>query len=241
MQSSLSDYNFRRESNLLLRRLAGGRGYLMPAPEGRLWHLFTKRTGFCRPIAELDAELVEAMLRARMLARRPGGGLMAAEAESGKPRAPRWLDQLDPTLVEASERLAQDYERAQLDARVTAVWDAALLPTGTRRAGGEKAISNAALSARARVHAALEAVGPELSGLLCEVCCLSVGVEQAERRLGLAARSGGALLKVALTRLARHYGLLVAETRRGNAALKHWAAPGYRPRLSVTPAKTGVP
>lgn len=233
MHSSLSDYNFRRESNLLLRRLAGGRGYLMPAPEGRLWHLFTKRTGFCRPIAELDAELVEAMLRGGMLARRPGGGLMAQEEGAAKSRPGRWLDQLDPTLVEASERLAQDYEWAGLDARVTALWDQALLPSGRKRSGGEKEVSNAALSARARVHAALEAVGPELSGLLCEVCCLSAGVEQAERRLGLAARSGGALLKVALTRLARHYGLDATERSRRRAALRQWGAPGYRPRLAI--------
>ncbi|MBL8895053.1 MAG: hypothetical protein JNJ53_10655, partial [Rhizobiales bacterium] len=58
MVSSLSDYNFRRESNLLIRRMAGGRGYLMPAPEGDAWHLFTKRTGFARPVAELDAGFV---------------------------------------------------------------------------------------------------------------------------------------------------------------------------------------
>ncbi|MBL8905866.1 MAG: hypothetical protein JNM20_04235 [Rhizobiales bacterium] len=235
MQSSLSDYNFRRESRLLLRRMAGGRGYLMPAPEGGFWHLFTKRTGFVRGVAELDGDFVNAMLRARLLVRRPGGGLMAAEAGTGGPRSLRWLDRLDPALVEASERLAQDYERSALGARVTALWDAALLPSGTKRAGGEKEISDAALSARARLHAALEAVGPELSGLLCEVCCLSAGVEQAERRLGLAARSGGALLKVALTRLARHYGLAGSAAPRRRASLKQWGMPDYRPRMSVDP------
>jgi hypothetical protein len=241
MQSSLSDYNFRRESNLLLRRMAGDRGYLMPAPQGGLWHLFTKRTGFCRPVAELDADFIDAMLRAQMLARRPGGGLMAPGEGGGKKRAGRWLDQLDPMLVEASERLAQDYERAQLDARVTALWDEALLPAGRKRTPDEKEVSNAALCARARVHAALQAVGPELSGLLCEVCCLSAGVEQAERRLGLAARSGGALLKLALTRLARHYGLDATDKPRRRAPLRQWGAPDYRPRLPVTPAKAGVP
>ena len=66
MHSSLSDYIFRRESNLMMRRMAGGRGYLMPAPNGDLWHLFTKRTGFARPVAELDANFVDAMLRSHM-------------------------------------------------------------------------------------------------------------------------------------------------------------------------------
>lgn len=233
MQSSLSDYNFRRESNLLMRRMAGGRGYLMPAPAGDLWHLFTKRTGFARAVAELDSNFVEAMLHAQMLARRPGGGLMVPEENAAKQGPARWLDQLDPNLVEASERLALDYERAELDARVTALWDAALLPSGRKRVGGEKEVSNAAVSARARVHAALEAVGPELAGLLCEVCCLSAGVEQAERRFGLAARSGGALLKVALTRLARHYGLVGSGSPRRRPSLRQWGTPDYRPAMRV--------
>jgi hypothetical protein len=148
MVSSLSDYNFRRESNLLIRRMAGGRGYLMPAPEGDLWHLFTKRTGFARPVAELDAGFVETLLRSHRLARRPGGGLMAPEEGAGKYKAARWMDGLDETLSDAAERLALDYERAGLSSRVTALWDPALLPSGSKRAGGEKEISNAALSAR---------------------------------------------------------------------------------------------
>lgn len=233
MESSLSDYNFRRESALLTRRLAGGRGYLLPAPEGDLWHLFTKRTGFSRAVAELDAGFVAAMLRSQMLVKRPGGGLMAADGEPGKPKPARWLNQVDTVLAEAGERLAQDYERAELSSRVTALWDQALLPSGSRRAGGEKEISNAALSARGRVHAALESVGPELSGLLCEVCCLSAGIEQAERRLGLAARSGTALLQVALTRLARHYGFLGAYVPRRRASLRQWGTPDFRPRLGI--------
>jgi hypothetical protein len=233
MVSTLSDSNFRRESNLLVRRMSGGRGYLMPAPSGGNWHLFTKRTGFARAVAELDTGFVEAMLRGQMLARRPGGGLMAPEEITARPRPARWLDQFDATLVEASQRLARDYEQADLEGRVTALWDQALLPAGRKRSGTEKEVSNAALSARARVHAALQEVGPELSGLLYDVCCLSAGVEQAERRLGLAARSGGALLKVALTRLARHYGLDNSQTPRRRAPLRQWGTADYRPRLSV--------
>jgi len=233
MQASFSDYQFHRESTLLLRRMAGGRGYLMPAGSSPdLWHLFTRRTGFQRPVAELDAGFVDAMRRARLLERRPGGGLMAAEEGSGKPAAQRGPSQLDPALADAAERLAQDYERAQLGGRITALWDPALLPSGTKRAGGEKEISSAAEAARERVHAALDAVGPELSGLLCEVCCLSAGVEQAERRLGLAARSGRPLLQVALSRLARHYGLSETAAPRRRGAAKQWGLPDYRPAMA---------
>ena len=56
---------------------------------------------------------------------------------------------------------------------------------------------------------------------LVEVCCLAAGIEQAERMLELPQRSGKAVLALALTALARHYGLLEATA----------AAGGRRPAL----------
>jgi hypothetical protein len=74
----------------------------------------------------------------------------------------------------------------------------------------------------------MEAVGPELGGILAQVCCLSAGLEQAERLLNLPQRSGKAVLGLALTALARHYGLLASTRRPG---VMQWGLADYRPAI----------
>jgi hypothetical protein len=68
--------------------------------------------------------------------------------------------------------------------------------------------SEKVIEAKERYYSALAAVGPELSGILVEICCHATGIESAERLLGLPRRSGKAVLQLALTRLARCYGML---------------------------------
>ena len=75
---------------------------------------------------------------------------------------------------------------------------------------------------------ALDAVGPELATMLAQVCCLAAGLEQAERVMDLPQRSGKAVLGLALTALARHYGML--EAPRGGG-LKSWGLADYRPAI----------
>ena len=132
----------------------------------------------------------------------------------------------DPQYL-AGERLRMDFERALLARRTTTNWDAA----GAGGRGGNMAaeLSEQALAARQRYAAALEAVGPELASILAQVCCLSAGIEQAERMLNLPQRSGRAVLGLALTALARHYGL-IAPPRRG-AGVLGWGLADYRPRM----------
>jgi hypothetical protein len=128
----------------------------------------------------------------------------------------------------AGERLRADFERAKLAKRVTSTWD--LTAAAGRSAGNAAAdVSDGALAARQRFHAALDAVGPELGSILYQVCCLAAGIEQAERLLELPQRSGKAVLGLGLSALARHYGLV-----RGQAAVqgaRHWAMPDYRPPI----------
>ena len=68
--------------------------------------------------------------------------------------------------------------------------------------------------ARVRVAKALEALGPGLSDIVFRVCCFLEGLETAEKRLGWSARSGKVVLKIALERLAKHYGISAALERR---------------------------
>lgn len=233
MAPSLSDYHLQRESGLLLRRLKDGRGYVQEIAGTGLWHLFTRRTGFTRPAAEIDASFIEALRKAQLLVPRPGGGLMAAEEDARRPSTVRFLAQIERPLAEAADRLARDYECAQFGARVTSNWDPALGATNGRRVVGEREVSNATLTARDYVHAALAAAGPQFSAILCEVCCLSAGIEQAERRLGLPRRSGRAHLIAGLTRLARHYGFTAAGSELHRRTIRHAGLPDFRPALEI--------
>lgn len=127
----------------------------------------------------------------------------------------------------AGERLRSDFERAMLGRRTTTDWEAAGM--GSRTGHVTADLSDGAIAARQRYVAALDAVGPELAGMLAQVCCLSAGLEQAERLLSLPQRSGKAVLGLGLTALARHYGLLTAEQRRKD--VRHWGLADYRPAI----------
>ena len=128
----------------------------------------------------------------------------------------------------AGERLRMDFERAMLARRTTTNWDMA----GAGGRGGAIAaeLSDGAIAARQRYVKALEAVGPELASMLAQVCCLSAGLEQAERLLNLPQRSGKAVLALGLTALARHYGLLEPGGRRND--VRHWGLDDYRPGIA---------
>ena len=135
----------------------------------------------------------------------------------------------------AGERLAADFQRAQLAPRVTANWSAIVPGRRMRRAapGAGVELSDNAVAARTRVHRALAAVGPELAGILLDVCCLDVGLEAAERAQRWPQRAGKVVLQLALTGLARHYGLLPPEPPPGAHRLRHWGSDDYRPNLDV--------
>jgi len=139
---------------------------------------------------------------------------------------------LDPASVAAGERLRADFERGQMQPRVTANWSAAV--ANGRRDGGQGGLADltvAALSARRRVEEALGAVGPEFSGILLDSCCFLKGIEEIERERQWPARSAKLVIALGLAALARHYGLTSEATGATGARLRHWGAEGYRPRL----------
>lgn len=134
----------------------------------------------------------------------------------------------------AGEKLRSDFERAHLAQRITGAYAE---PTGS---GGRHwqmsdnsiaKLSDNAIAARQRLHQAFAAVGPELSGVLYQVCCIAAGFEQAERVLALPPRSGKAVLALGLTRLARHYGLIKTHRPQKQDSIAHWATDDYRPSI----------
>lgn len=114
-------------------------------------------------------------------------------------------------LLEAGERLREDFEQAQLGSRVTQNWDRFL--TGGDGNWHPGAGGAGSTNARERVSLAMKAMGPGLADVALRVCCFLEGMEKAEKRLGWSARSGKVVLKIALQRLADHYGI-AAETQR---------------------------
>ena len=140
---------------------------------------------------------------------------------------------LSQDMYDAGERLRRDFETGQMSDRVTAQWGVTLKSGAHGRSGiAESGLtcSERALDARQRVWRALQHVGPGLSSILLEVCCLASGLEMAERHLNWPKRSAKLVLIIALERLAGHYGYGAGGSapRRG---LQMWGMTDYRPDL----------
>ena len=113
---------------------------------------------------------------------------------------------LSADLIDAGERLREDFELAQMGPRTTQNWEAFLTPRGPLSGPG-RGPAEGPQAARERVQAAMAALGPGLWDVAFRVCCFLEGLETAEKRLGWSARSGKVVLRIALQRLAMHYGV----------------------------------
>ena len=201
------------------------------------------RAARARLAAEAIAALISPAGGARDAARAAAGhGLKRAKHTSSE-GVLEWLrrrkDKLGRPLItgaqfSAGEMLGSDFWHAQLLPRVTANWSAVVPGNRVRRStpGFGVEMRDAVLAARQRFYRALDAVGPELSGILVDVCCGEVGLEAAGRSAGWQQGAARAVLDLALTRLARHYGLIAPE-RPAASRLRHWAEPDYRPTIDA--------
>lgn len=109
---------------------------------------------------------------------------------------------LSSDLIEAGDRLREDFELSQMGPRVGQNWEKFL--TGGQRgtfgpSGGGSSV------AHERLNKALAALGPGLSDIAMRCCCFLEGLEAAEKRMGWSARSGKIVLRIALQRLRMHY------------------------------------
>jgi hypothetical protein len=132
----------------------------------------------------------------------------------GRKRDKDGVAYLAPHLIEAGERLREDFELAQMAPRTTQNWQRFLTTGSDRGSGGGRGPGEGSPDARVRVAKAMEALGPGLSDIVFRICCFLEGLETAEKRLGWSARSGKVVLKIALERLAAHYGIADVPQRR---------------------------
>lgn len=112
---------------------------------------------------------------------------------------------LEACHVEAGERLRRDFTRGQLQPSLSQNWRPVRLARQPGAAGGTAELGEAALSARIRVERALAEVGPELSGVLVDVCCFLKRLSDVERERQWPVRSAKLMLRTALAALVRHY------------------------------------
>lgn len=154
------------------------------------------------------------------LAESPLGQLMRRKNRDGAPFLSR-------AEFDAGERLRSDYTRGQIMPRLGANWEASV--SSGRREGGVGDLTDTALAARMRVEKAIRAVGPELSGVLVDVCCFLKGMETVEIERGWPVRSAKIVLKGALGALNRHYN---PERERPEKRSFRWGAADYRPSIT---------
>jgi hypothetical protein len=135
-------------------------------------------------------------------------------------------------LYQAGERLGLDFRMAEMMPRTTMSWSGLPIGGGARTTP-DLDVRERALLARERVRRALSAVGPEFAGILIDVCCFEMGLEQLERRAGWPDRSGKIVVQYALSALARHYGYLDPRPAAdaATARIRHWGADDYRPHI----------
>lgn len=165
----------------------------------------------------------------------PLGWLRSRKDRRGKPL-------IGEAEFEAGERLRADYWFAHMSPRVTANWSASAPLDRSRRGAPANgaALRDDVLAAKDRVMKALAAVGPEVSGVLVDICCELKGLEEAEKMNGWPQRAGKVVLQIALKRLAKHYGLIAGERDR-RRELRHWGETDYRPRVDGVPEDPSTP
>lgn len=162
-----------------------------PTPFGeqhRTWgHRDIKEEGASKP-RRVRVNLSESPVT--MLARKKG--------KDGKPFLSR-------ELVDAAERLREDFELAQLGPRVTQNWEKFMTGTDRGSFAGHSGPGGGSSAAQQRLSEALTALGSGLADIVMRCCCFLEGLESAEKRMGWSARSGKIVLRIALLRLRQHY------------------------------------
>lgn len=133
---------------------------------------------------------------------------------------------LPPDALDAGERLARDFHYGALQPRVTQSYEARVGARMRPGPGAAADLGDSVVAARARVAAAVAAMGPELSGVALDVCCFEKGLETVEHERQWPPRSAKLMLKTALLQLHRHYNPPAPPPARRRHS---WGADGYRP------------
>lgn len=132
---------------------------------------------------------------------------------------------------QAGERLRKDFERGQLQPKISASLQGSMGNAKNAQASSSSDIADFAMDARKRVGLAVDKLGPELSGVTLDICCFLKGLEIVERERRWPPRSAKLMLKTALSLLAKHYGISGYKNTRTKGS-SFWGSADYRPVLN---------
>ena len=220
--------------DLIARAIAAGlvgesAGTLHPRPEARsfLRRIFSAdgEDGFARQHGEhKTVEIAEPQGRKvvrRNLDESPLASLSRLKGRDGTAFLPG-------EARDAGERLASDFNRGQLQPRLTMSFEPRLAERVKGAPGGQADLCGSALAARQRFNRAVESMGPELAGVAIDVCCFAKGLETVERERQWPVRSAKLMLRAALMTLARHYD---PPRKQKGTPTRHWGTDDFRPVL----------
>lgn len=131
---------------------------------------------------------------------------------------------------QAGERIRFDFHKANLQPSISSNWSMTAGQAGKGGKSVSEEISDIAIDARTRFQTALDQLGPDLAGVVVDVCCFLKGLEAVKRERQWPPRSAKLMLKTALASLARHYGLTIG-ARKNRADILNWGSDNYRPAL----------
>ena len=183
-----------------------------------------------QPIPEIDRFRAQhlALAQRQIVTEFGRAAVVVDEAESplawlARRRGSKGRALIEAHQLQAGERLRADFTCANLMPRTTSNWGS---PIAADRRGGERAVSTTdiMIAARQRLHLALDAAGPEFSGLLVDVCCFLKGLVDVERDRAWPQRTAKIVLQLGLERLARHYGYAGEARGRARAQVRTWLA-----------------
>lgn len=158
-----------------------------------------------------------------------GSGTMAAEP--GHPRVNEaesplaWLHSrtradggklIDDAAFLAGERFRRDVTQAAMLPSVTTNWSRMEAASSRASLRDPAMASDAVIAARQRVRAAFQILGRDMGHFVLDICGFLVPLQQAEMQRSWPARSGKLVLKLALARLASHYGISDTATGRSS-------------------------